>query len=285
MPEPLSSAFRVSISDSSAARAATAGSLIAEGGLAFSVALNKAAVLEDGDALRLDDGRLVAVRANAMAEAAAGARWGSLQSATTRMMTLAGMSEVGDVLGLIGDDVLVVAPDQTSACTALVDLMLSTGGELVTVLAGVEVDEAALVPEHVRRPECSEDELVADAVHLTTVAPGHGGFDQILDLGALIDMSEHETDLARMCRFARWAEGDRNRDGVDLQQGMPGKHELPTRADHEAHPTARADPAGDQLLGHPFHGLVEPFEVDDGVTGVHRGQRAMGVVGAAQQRT
>jgi urease accessory protein len=48
-----------------AARAATAGSLIAEGGLAFSVALNKAAVLEDGDALRLDDGRLVAVRAAA----------------------------------------------------------------------------------------------------------------------------------------------------------------------------------------------------------------------------
>lgn len=93
------------------------------------------------------------VDAYAMAEAAAGARWGSLQSATTRMMTLAGMSEVGDVLGLIGDDVLVVAPDQTSACTALVDLMLSTGGELVTVLAGVEVDEAALeaVAEQMRR--------------------------------------------------------------------------------------------------------------------------------------
>ena len=48
-----------------AARAIAAGSLVAAGGLAFSVALTKTAPLEDGDALRLDDGRLVAVRAQA----------------------------------------------------------------------------------------------------------------------------------------------------------------------------------------------------------------------------
>ncbi|MCJ2120266.1 urease accessory protein UreE [Methylobacterium sp. J-001] len=46
-----------------AARAAASGSLVAEGGLGFDVALVKAAALEDGDALRLEDGRLVAVRA------------------------------------------------------------------------------------------------------------------------------------------------------------------------------------------------------------------------------
>ncbi|WP_439029381.1 DAK2 domain-containing protein [Gordonia terrae] len=100
-----------------------------------------------------DPGETPDVDAYAMAEAAAGARWGSLQTAGTKMMTLAGMCEVGDVLGLIGDDVLVVAPDQTSALTALVDLMLSTGGELVTVLAGVDVDDSALeaVAEQMRR--------------------------------------------------------------------------------------------------------------------------------------
>nr|WP_238419965.1 DAK2 domain-containing protein [Gordonia sp. 'Campus'] len=100
-----------------------------------------------------DPGETPDVDAYAMAEAAAGARWGSLQTAGTKMMTLAGMCEVGDVLGLIGDDVLVVAPDQTSAFTALVDLMLSTGGELVTVLAGVDVDDSALeaVAEQMRR--------------------------------------------------------------------------------------------------------------------------------------
>ncbi|MCK8616240.1 DAK2 domain-containing protein [Gordonia sp. C13] len=100
-----------------------------------------------------DPSEIPDVDAYAMAEAAAGARWGSLQLATTKMMTLAGMSEVGDVLGLIGDDVLVVAPDQTSAGTALIDLMLATGGELVTVLAGTDVDEDALeaVGEQMRR--------------------------------------------------------------------------------------------------------------------------------------
>ena len=44
-------------------RAAAAGHLVAAGGLGFEVALARAAALEDGDALRLDDGRLVAVRA------------------------------------------------------------------------------------------------------------------------------------------------------------------------------------------------------------------------------
>lgn len=82
--------------------------------------------------------------AYAMAEAAAGTRWGSLERADTKMMTLAGTCEVGDVIGLIGSDVLVIAADQTGALTALVDLMLATGGEMVTILAGVDVDDAAL---------------------------------------------------------------------------------------------------------------------------------------------
>ncbi|MDP4002834.1 urease accessory protein UreE [Methylobacterium sp. NEAU K] len=48
-----------------AARTAATGSLIAAGGLGFEVALANTAPLEDGDALRLEDGRLVAVRAAA----------------------------------------------------------------------------------------------------------------------------------------------------------------------------------------------------------------------------
>lgn len=80
----------------------------------------------------------------AMAEAAAGTRWGSLVSARARIMTLAGTCEVGDVLGLIGSDVLVISVDQIGAATALIDLMLATGGELVTVMAGADVDDAVL---------------------------------------------------------------------------------------------------------------------------------------------
>ncbi|MDL9935560.1 DAK2 domain-containing protein [Gordonia sp. ABSL1-1] len=93
------------------------------------------------------------IDAYAMAEAAAGTRLGSLQVAEQKMMTLAGTCEVGDILGLIGDDVLVVAPDQTGAATALIDLMLATGGELVTVLAGSAVDREAItaITELMRR--------------------------------------------------------------------------------------------------------------------------------------
>lgn len=48
-----------------AGRSALPSSLTAAGGLAFEVALPKAGSLEDGDALRLDDGRLVVVKAAA----------------------------------------------------------------------------------------------------------------------------------------------------------------------------------------------------------------------------
>ncbi|MGV9710400.1 DAK2 domain-containing protein [Gordonia sp. NPDC003424] len=80
----------------------------------------------------------------AMAAAVAGTRWGSLVRADTRMMTLAGTCDIGDVLGLIGSDVLVISADQTGAATALVDLMLATGGEMVTVMAGADVDDEVL---------------------------------------------------------------------------------------------------------------------------------------------
>ncbi|MCJ2072250.1 urease accessory protein UreE [Methylobacterium sp. J-030] len=46
-------------------RSALPETLVAEGGLGFTVSLAKSAALDDGDALRLDDGRLVAVRAAA----------------------------------------------------------------------------------------------------------------------------------------------------------------------------------------------------------------------------
>src|SRR5689334_22730000 len=46
-----------------AGRGRSEGEITAEGGLAFTLALTKAGGLEDGDALRLEDGRLVAVRA------------------------------------------------------------------------------------------------------------------------------------------------------------------------------------------------------------------------------
>lgn len=100
-----------------------------------------------------DPGEAPDVDAFAMAEAAAATRWGSLRRSTGKMMTLAGTCEIGDTLGLIGSDVLVIAPEQPEAATALIDLMLATGGEMITILAGADLDPAARerIDEHVRR--------------------------------------------------------------------------------------------------------------------------------------
>lgn len=100
-----------------------------------------------------DPGEAPDVDAFAMAEAAAATRWGSLRRSTGKMMTLAGTCEIGDTLGLIGSDVLVIAPEQPEAATALIDLMLATGGEMITILAGTDLDPVAYerIEEHVRR--------------------------------------------------------------------------------------------------------------------------------------
>ena len=86
------------------------------------------------------------VDAFAMAEAAAGTRWGSLKRSNSKMMTLAGTCDIGDTLGLIGSD------EQKQAATALLDLMLATGGEMVTILAGRDLDDEAreAISNHVR---------------------------------------------------------------------------------------------------------------------------------------
>ena len=76
--------------------------LTAQGGLAFDLALDRVAVLEDGDAVRLDDGRLVAIRAaeEALLEVRAGN--------PARLMRLAWQLGGGHVPAEIGPDVLYV---------------------------------------------------------------------------------------------------------------------------------------------------------------------------------
>lgn len=75
-----------------------------------------------------------------MARAAAGARHGSVRVATEEALTWAGTCSPGDGLGISGDEVLVVGKDVVAAGEGLIDLLLSAGGELVTVLTGEGVD-------------------------------------------------------------------------------------------------------------------------------------------------
>lgn len=100
-----------------------------------------------------DPGRSAVDDGYTMARAAAGARHGSVRVATETALTWAGTCRPGDGLGLAGEEVLVVAQDVCAAAVGLIDLLLGSGGELVTVLlgAGAESSIGDALAHHVRR--------------------------------------------------------------------------------------------------------------------------------------
>lgn len=100
-----------------------------------------------------DTGRAAVDDGYAMARAAAAARHGSVRVATGTALTWAGTCRPGDGLGLSGEEVLVVAPDVGEAAARLIDLLLGSGGELVTVLLGAGADPAVAdtLADHVHR--------------------------------------------------------------------------------------------------------------------------------------
>jgi dihydroxyacetone kinase-like predicted kinase len=104
-----------------------------------------------------------------MARTAGATRHGSVRVATEAALTWAGPCRPGDGLGIAGDEVLIVAGDVTVAAIGLIDLLLTAGGELVTVLvgAGIDVAAAGVLAQHVhdRHP----------GVELVAYQTGHRG--------------------------------------------------------------------------------------------------------------
>jgi DAK2 domain fusion protein YloV len=103
-----------------------------------------------------DAGRQAVDDGYTMARAAAGSRHGSVRIATEQALTWAGACLPGDGLGISGDEVVVVDPDPVAAAQRLIDLLLGSGGELVTVLLGAGTDPRAddvahTLAAHVRR--------------------------------------------------------------------------------------------------------------------------------------
>lgn len=78
-----------------------------------------------------------------MARAAGAVRHGSVRVATETALTWAGTCQPGDGLGIAGDEVLIVAADVAAAAIGLLDLLLASGGELVSVLIGAAAEDAA----------------------------------------------------------------------------------------------------------------------------------------------
>lgn len=96
----------------------------------------------------------------AMTAAAGATRYGALQVAAEAAWTMAGVCRPGDVLGLIDDDVALIAPSVREAALALADKMVSAGGEMVTLVTGESLGEppedlveAVTARVHARRPE------------------------------------------------------------------------------------------------------------------------------------
>jgi dihydroxyacetone kinase-like predicted kinase len=105
-----------------------------------------------------------------MARAAGSARHGAVRIATETALTWAGTCEPGNGLGIAGDEVLIVKPDVASAAAGLIDLLLSAGGELVTVLIGGCIEAESVESQlrahvHDRHP----------GTELVTYCTGHRG--------------------------------------------------------------------------------------------------------------
>lgn len=71
-----------------------------------------------------------------MTATARGARQGAVTVAAKRAMTMAGLCEPGDVLGVVGGDFVVVGQDMDQIAREVLQRLLGGGGELVTLVSG-----------------------------------------------------------------------------------------------------------------------------------------------------
>ncbi len=98
----------------------------------------------------------------AMTAAAGATRYAELTVAEHQSWTMAGVCQAGDVLGLIDGDVAVIGGTLPEAATAVLDRMLASGGELVTLITGPTAppDLAHLLQSHVRDAHLAVDTVV-----------------------------------------------------------------------------------------------------------------------------
>jgi uncharacterized protein len=87
-----------------------------------------------------DESRRFADDLIAMAEAAAATRWAEVTVAVRDALTMAGQCRAGDVLGLADGDVVLIGQSIPEVARELLDRLLATGGELVTLVLGADAD-------------------------------------------------------------------------------------------------------------------------------------------------
>lgn len=75
----------------------------------------------------------------AMTAAAGATRFGELTVAERESWTTAGVCQAGDILGLIDGDVAVIGDELVRTASEVLERMLASGGELVTLVLGTDV--------------------------------------------------------------------------------------------------------------------------------------------------
>lgn len=75
----------------------------------------------------------------AMADASRATRYGAITVATKDALTSAGMCRTGDVLGVVEGDIVEIGDDAAQVVARVLNRLLSTGGEIVTLLTGDQV--------------------------------------------------------------------------------------------------------------------------------------------------
>ncbi len=100
----------------------------------------------------------------AMSAAAGAARDGAVTVAVREAITTAGLCRPGDALGVVQGDFAVVGSDLAAVAVEVVDRLLATGGELVTLVRGADGDDAlvAAVTGHLRRTRRDLEVAVLD---------------------------------------------------------------------------------------------------------------------------
>ena len=91
-----------------------------------------AAVAVHDESRRFDDDLV------AMAKTAAATRSAEITVAVRDAITMAGQCTAGDVLGLVEGDVLLIGESVVEVAVELVNRLLGTGGELMTVILGAD---------------------------------------------------------------------------------------------------------------------------------------------------
>ncbi|MFH7596686.1 DAK2 domain-containing protein [Streptomyces racemochromogenes] len=94
-----------------------------------------------------------------MTAAAGATRYGELAVAERQSFTSAGICQAGDVLGLIDGDVAVIGAGLPETAEAVLERMLGSGGELVTLVLGPEAPEtlAARLEAYVQQAHLAVD--------------------------------------------------------------------------------------------------------------------------------